>query len=219
MNKKTLTVVIIVLAVAIVGSVAYYGFNRWRQERIVSKYFQELYGTGVPGVGGLLGGGGGGVSADTLTELAKLQAEADAKAAAEEAARIAAEANKTPAQKYDEAAAAYLTGDVSSLYDQVAKSQIESVFGKAKIIASTVGYYGVGGFAVQLMVPEKLTPEQFEKLVNKFTDEGYQSIYGEITATNGMVMLQKEETTASMTLGYDVTSGEQAITVMYAVNE
>ena len=216
-NKKTVTIVVIVLAVAIIASGAYYGYNRWRQQRLVNEYYQALYGTSVPGMGGLLGGGTGGLSADAISELAKLQAEEYAKQEVQDAADEAKEAAKTPTDKYNEAEAAYLSGNVSSLFDQVARSEVESIFGKCKIIASTIGYFGAEGFAVQLMVPEKVTAESFDKLTTKFSDQGYQSAYGEITANNGMIMLQKDN--ASLTLSFDVESDEQGITVMYSIIE
>ena len=217
MNKKTTTVVIIVVAVVIVGAGAFYGFNRWRQQRLVAKYFQELYGTAAPTVGGLLGGGQG-LSADTINELAKLQAEADAKADAEEAAREAAEAAKTPEQKFDETEAAYVTSDVASMFDDVAKSDVKAVFGDYKVTSSTIGYFGERGFVVQLKVPEVVTPEKFNELVDRFLDQGYQSVYGEITADTGSVMMQKGEDT-TLSLSFDGSDDGQGLMVMYTVNE
>ncbi|HCU32184.1 TPA: hypothetical protein DIC21_05655 [Candidatus Uhrbacteria bacterium] len=213
-NKKTTTVVIIVLAVVIIAGGAYYGFNRWRQQRLVNDYYQAIYGTVAPGIGGLLGSGAGGLSAETIGELVNLQAEFDAEEAANEAEEMA----KTPAQKYNEAEEAYLSGNTSPLFDQVARSDVEAIYKKCKIIASTFGYFGGEGFAVQVMVPEKVTAESFDKLAQRFTDQGYISTYGEITADSGMVMLENTEG-VSLTINFDTTSDEQGITIMYYVNE
>jgi|GEM_PF-1516443 len=217
-NKKTITIVVIVLAAAIIGSGAYYGYNRWQQQRLVSQYYQALYGTGASGVAGLLGGGTGGLSADAIKAMADLQAEEEAKQEAEDAADEAEEAAKTPKQKYNEAEAAYLSGNVSPLFDQVARSDVEAIFGECKIIVSTIGYFGTEGFAVQIMVPEKVTAESFDKLTQRFTAQGYVSSYGEITNDSGIMMLVKDDG-ASLTLSFDVDGDEQGITIMYSVNE
>jgi len=214
MNKKTTTVVIIVVAVVIIGAGAFYGFNRWRQQRLVNRYFQELYGA----TGGMLGGGGQGLTADTLSELAKLQAEADAKAEAEEAAREAAEAAKTPEQKFDETEAAFVTNDVASMFDEVAKSEVEAIFGDYKITSSTIGYFGTEGFVVMLKVPEIVTAEKFSELVDRFTDQGYVSVYGEITNDTGSAMMQKDED-ITLSLSFDGSDDGQGLMVMYSVNE
>jgi len=182
-NNKTKTVIIVLVAVLVAGG-AYYGYNRWQQQRLVNQYYQMLY----------------------------------AKQEATNAADEAEEAVKTPQDKFGEAEEAFLSGNVSALFDQVGKSEINAVFGGSKIIASTIGYYGTEGFAIQVMVPKKVTAEDFDALVNKFTDQGYQSAYGEITSDTGMIALQKEDGTM-LTLAFDTTSDEQAITVMYATNQ
>lgn len=219
-NKKTITIVVIVLAVVVIGSGAYYGYNRWHQQRILNDYYQALYGTNAPGMmAGLLGGATtGGLSADAINELAKLQAEEDAKQEAEDAANEKEEAAKTPEDKFNEAEAAYLTSSVSPLFDQVAKANVEAIYGKYKIIASTIGYYGTAGFAVQVMVPEKITAESFDKLTQKFVEQGYVSSYGEIENSTGIMMLGKDDGT-TITLSFDTDSDEQGITIMYAVSE
>jgi len=218
-NKKTTLVVVIVLAVIIVGGGAYYGYNRWQQQRLVNSYYQMLYGTNAPGVGGLLGGAAtGGLSADAIQELANLQAEAEAQQEYQEATEEAEEAAKTPEEKYNEAENSYVSDAISSLFDQEVKSEIETVFGKCKIVASTFGYTGTEGFAVQVMVPQKVTAENFNALVEAFTDQGYVTAYGEMEVETGAIMMQKDESTM-LTLTFDTTSDEQGITVMYSVNE
>lgn len=225
-NKKTITIVVIVLAVVIIVGGVYYGYNRWQQQRLVNEYYQMLYGTNAPGIagliggstGGLLSGGAGGLSADAIAEIARLQAEEDVKQEAEEAKDEAEEAAKTPQQKYDETETAFLSGNVSSLFDQIARSEVEAVFGKCKIISSTIGY-GMNGFAVLIMVPEKVTAEKFDQLSQRFTAQGFLSAYGEITNDAGMIMLEKDDGSIVITLNFDADSDEQGITIMYSVNE
>ncbi|MFH1089177.1 MAG: hypothetical protein V1716_02010 [Candidatus Uhrbacteria bacterium] len=192
---------------------------------MLNAYNQPLYGTTAPGIAGLVGGTGGllggvpgGLSADAMKELANLQAEEDAKQEVQNAADEAKEAAKTPRDKYNEAETAYLSGNVSPLFDQVARSNVEAVFGECKIVSSTFGY-GVGGFVVQVMVPEKVTAEKFDQLVQRFVDQGYASAYGEITADAGMMMLEKDDGSTVFTFNFDAESDEQGIAIMYSVNE
>ncbi|MFA6131704.1 MAG: hypothetical protein WC702_01370 [Patescibacteria group bacterium] len=217
-NKKAIIIVVSVLAVIIVAGCANYGYNRWRQQKLVNEYYQAIYGINAPtGMGGLMGGlagGTGGLSADAFSELARIAAEEEAQADADEAEETA----KTPAQKFNEATTGYLDKDTSSLFDQVARPEVESVFDDCKIIGFSLGY-GVAGFAVQVMVPEKVTSESFGKLVEKFTDEGYQSAYGEVNTEDGTVMLEKGDGSTVLTLAFDLNSEEQEITVMYSTNE
>jgi len=217
-NKKAIIIVVIVLAAIILAGCANYGYNRWRQQKLVNEYYQAIYGINAPtGMGGLMGGlagGAGGLSADAINELARIAAEEEAQTDTYEDE----EAAKTPAQKYNEATTGYLDKDTSSLFDQVARPEVESIFDDCKIIGFSLGY-GVAGFAVQVMVPEKVTSESFGKLVEKFTDEGYRSAYGEVGSEDGMVMLEKGDGSATLTLAFDLASEDQEITVMYSVIE
>ena len=225
-NKKTVTIVVIVLVVLIVAGGAYYGYNRWQQQRLVNEYYQMIYGTNAPGIGGLLGGGtagllgggAGGLSADAIAEIARLQAEEEAKQEVKDAADEAKEAAKTPEQKYNETETTYLSGNVSSLFDQIARSDVEAIFGECKIVSSTIGY-GTNGFVVQVMVPEKVTAEKFDQLSQRFTAQGFSSAYGEITNDAGMVMLEKDDGTIVVSLSFDTEVDEQGITVMYSAGE
>jgi len=204
-GKKTTTTVVIVLVVVIIAGGVYYGFNRWRQQRLANQFLQQMYGVGVGDVSKLTGG----LTGDIAAEIAKEAAEQDAKdkKAAEE------EAAKTPEDRFNETKEVSLTGATASIAKDKIEPILTAVFGKVKPVLFSGGYMGQeGSFLASFKVPSVPTSEDFNKLAEEFTSNGYKVVMNSVTADSGNLMLQKDNVTISVS--YE-SPEDQEIGVLY----
>ncbi|MFA6424020.1 MAG: hypothetical protein WCV83_01750 [Candidatus Magasanikbacteria bacterium] len=170
MDKKTKTIVIVVLAVIVVAG-AYYGINRWRQQRLVNQYLKGLYGGGVNTglLGNFAGGIGGGI---TQEQIAKEIAKEMAKEELQQKNNEIKEAAKTPEDKYD-AVEEMPTYDANSkALADVGKDIIEKAFGKAKLTTISSGLYGAGSGMVSFTIARPTTAADLAALGKVLTDKG-----------------------------------------------
>jgi hypothetical protein len=204
MDKKTKTIVIVVLAVVVVGGL-YFGYNRWRQYQIL----KMMYGVNTGLVGGLTGGS---VSSQIAQELAKQAAKDEAQQKADEAK----EAAKTPEDKYNETTETAVVGDVSPIVTKEIKPAIESIFGKTKMISYGTGYMAgqTGSFGANFSVPRVVTAEDLNKLSLEFKNKGYAVISSSVESGTGNVSMMKGEE-ATLTFSYSDNGESQEIEVLY----
>lgn len=184
MDKRTRTIVIVVVAVAVVGGL-YYGVNRWRQQRLVNQYLKGLYGTDA---GGLLNKiTGGGASNQVAQEIAKEMA----KEAVQQKADEAKEAAKTPEDKYNETEEMATYDANSKAVADEAKVIMEKAFGKAKLTSISTGLYGGGAGGsgvVEFTINRLTTGADLGALSKAFTDKGFQVMQSGIDNKNAGVM-------------------------------
>jgi len=187
MDKRTKTIVVVVLVIVITGG-AYYGVNRWRQQRLVNQYLKGIYGTDA---GGLLGKltGNSGVPNQIAQEIAK--------EAAQQQADEAKEAAKTPEDKYNEAEEMTTYDANSKAVADGAQEIINKVFGTAKITAISTGMYGggVNGSGLVEFTIGRLTTGADLGAINKaFADKGFEIIQSGIQDKNVGMMASNDDT-------------------------
>jgi len=207
MDKKTKTIVIVVLAVVVVGGL-YYGINRWRQQRLVNQYLKGVYGMNAGLLGGLTTGGN--VNEQVAKEIAKELAKEDAKQKVDEAK----EAAKTPEDKYNETEE-MSTYDASSkaLADEV-KKIMENAFGKVKLTSISTGLYGsvAGSGAVEFKIARLTTGNDLGALSKAFTDAGFQIMQSGLEDKSAMLMAGNDN--VSYIIGFEVEEQTVAVTVV-----
>lgn len=206
MDKKTKTIVIVVLSVVVVGGV-YYGINRWRQQRMANQFLKEVYGVNASLFGKLTSGVG--VSNQIAQEMAR--------EAAQQKLDEAKEAAKTPEDKYN-ATAEMPTYDANSkALSNQAKDIVEKVFGKAKLTSITSGLYGLSaGSGVLEFTTARLTTGDDLGMLNKaLTDKGLPILQSGIDNKTAMVMAGGSE--ATYTIGFEIGGQTVSVTVMKIV--
>lgn len=184
MNKKT--IVIIVVSLAVIGGV-YYGFNRWRQQRLANQILQGIYGVNTGGLLGKITGGGGNISNQIAQEMAKQAAKEEAQQKADEAKETA----KTPEDKYNKTEEMATYDANSKAVADDAKEIMEKAFGKVKLTSISTGLYGggVSGSGVVEFKTNRLTTGADLGALNKaFTDKGFQVMQSGIEDKNAGVM-------------------------------
>lgn len=203
MNKKTKTIVIVVLAVIVVGGV-YFGINRWRQQRMANQILQGIYGVNT---GGLLGKiTGGGISSQVAQEIAKEMAKEEAQQKADEAK----EAAKTQEDKYNETEEMATYDANSKAVADEAREIMEKAFGKVKLTSISTGLYGggVSGSGVVEFKTNRLTTGADLGALNKaFTDKGFQIMQSGIEDKNAGVMAGNDSVV--YTVNFEI--GEQTV--------
>lgn len=207
MDKKTKTIIIVVLSVAVVGG-AYYGINRWHQQRLINQYLKGVYGLNTGLLGGLTGGGNGPMANQIAQEMAKQ--------AAQEKLDEAKEAAKTPEDKYN-ATAEMPTYDANSKsLANEAKDIVEKVFGKAKLTSISSGIYGLnsGSGVLEFNISRLTTGEDLGMLNKVLTDKGLPILQSGIDNKTAMVMAGSNE--VSYTFGFEIGEQVVGITIMKA---
>ena len=145
------------------------------------------------------------MAADIAEEAAKQDA-ADKKAAEEEAA-------KTPEDRFNETKEVALTGSTASVVKDNIEPILTTVFGKVKPVLFSGGYMGQeGSFLASFKIPSVPTSEDFNKLTEEFTSDGYKVVMNSVTADSGNLMLQKDDITIS--ISYE-SPEDQEIGVLY----
>lgn len=196
MDKKTKTIVVVVLAVIVVGGL-YYGVNRWRQQRLVNQYLKGIYGAGADA--GLLGKltGGGNIQEQIAKEMAK--------EVAQQKVDEAKEAAKTPEDKFNETteAAAYDANSKAAV--NAAKDILEKVFGKTKLTAVSTNNYGSENAVTSIMefeIARLINGEDLSALNKALADKGLPISYSGMDNKTAMIAAGTAEN--SYSFGFEV---------------
>jgi hypothetical protein len=207
MDKKTLIIAAVVL---IVAGGAYYGYNRWRQQRLVNQILQGAYGVDTSLWGKITGGGN--VNNQVAQEVAKQMIQGEALQKAEEAR----EAAKTPEEKFNATKATTVMGEISPIMSGEIEPALKAVFGKMKITAYGTGYLGgqSGSFGATVKVPRVVTAEDLNKLATAFKSKGYTVLSSAAESDSGNVTLMKGES-ISLTFTYSGGGEDQEVEVLY----
>ncbi|MDD4333193.1 MAG: hypothetical protein PHT51_03715 [Patescibacteria group bacterium] len=209
MDKKTKTIVIVVLAVVVVGGL-YFEFNRWRQQRLANQILKEMYGVNTGLLGGLTGGNG--ISKEIAQELAKEAVKQEAQQKADEAK----EAAKTPEDKYNETKETAVVGEVSPIVASEIEPAIKAVFGETKMTSYGTGYMVSqnGSFGANFSVPRVVTADDLNKLSLEFKNKGYAVVSSSAESGSGNVTMMKGEE-STLTFSYSDNGETQEIEVLY----
>ncbi|MFA5061867.1 MAG: hypothetical protein WC526_01855 [Patescibacteria group bacterium] len=202
MNKKTLIVVVVVVGALVVLGGIFYGYNRWRQQRIANQIL-SLYG----GNTGLLGKLTGGDANQIAQEMARQQAIEEANTAAQEAA-------KTPEDKYNATQEMQAYDDNSRTVSGAAKAIVEQVFGKAKLTSYTTGYFastpGSGAAIFETIRPATAADVgAFNKIL---TDKGLQIISSGTDNQDASIMAGNDN--EQYIIGFGIGSQEITVTIV-----
>lgn len=209
MDKKTKNITIAVIAVAVVGGL-YFGYTRWRQQKLANQILQGMYGVNT----GMLGGipGIGGISNKVAQEIAKEAAKEEIKQKEEEAK----EAAKTPEDKFNETKETAVIGKMLPAMNNEIKPAMEDVFGKVKITAYGTGYMGGldKSFSATFKVPRVITANDLSQLSSNLDAKGYKTISSGAESEGGNLTVMKNDS-ISLTFSYGNNGEDQTIEAMY----
>lgn len=213
MDKKTKTIVIVLIALVVVGGL-YVGVNRWRQQRLANQIFSEMYGVNAGLLGKLTGGGN--VQAQVAKEIAKQIANEALQQKNEDAQNAA----KTPEGKYKAIEEMTAYDAYSKIAATEARSIIEKVFGKTKLTSvytsaydSETLHYSILEFTISRLA----TGEDLGALNKVLTDKGLPILQSSISDKTAMVVAGNNETTMysfgfeidGQTVGVNITKNSQ----------
>ncbi len=230
MNKKTKTIIIVVLAVVVCGGV-YYAYNNWRKQQLVRAYLTQC---GVPPamVGeamkqlsaqdmaaiqqGAAGGGALGGLASALTGAGTVGGGVAGLFGGSSGMPIEEdeEKPKSPEQLYDEAIEMQVFDDNSKFVVNETKPIIEQIFGKAKM-TSVSGNFGNEDAQVGILnyrIARKITGNDITLLNKALTDKGYTIMMSNLSGKEGAVTASKGEN-IQISFGFQVE--EQDVGVNY----
>lgn len=209
MDKKTKTIVAVVLAVVVIG-VAAYGYNRWRQQQIANQILKSVYGVNTGLLGGLTGGGGK-IQEQVANELAKQVVADEAKQKADEAR----EAAKTPEDKYNETKemATYDAGSAAAVSE--VRGIMEKAFGKAKLASYYSNNYGgsTNNSVMEFKIARLTTGADMGALTKVLTDKGLAIIQSGISDKTVTIMAGNEQT-AVYSFGFEVDAQTVSVGLM-----
>ncbi|MDD4902688.1 MAG: hypothetical protein PHE24_06155 [Patescibacteria group bacterium] len=198
MDKKTKTIVIVVIAVVVLGGLIY-GYNRWRQQQLANQILKSMYGVDAGLLGGLTGG-------KVSEQVAKQIAQQAAQDALQEKNDAAKEAAKTPQDKYN-ATEEMPTYDANSKAAvEEAKSIIEKAFGKTKLTSFYSNNYGADNFiasSMEFTIARLTTGADLGELNKALTDKGLPIIQSGISDKTATIMAGSDET-ATYSFGFEI---------------
>ncbi|OGF20733.1 hypothetical protein A2316_02580 [Candidatus Falkowbacteria bacterium RIFOXYB2_FULL_38_15] len=202
MDKKTKTIIVVVLVVGVIGGL-YYGVNRWREQRLANQILKEAYGLNTGVLGGLLGG-------SVQEKIAKEMAKEAAKNELQQAEDEAKEAAKTPEDRYDETEEMATYDDNSKFAADEARKIIEKVFGKTKLVSVYSNAYGSENSVSSMMefkISRLATGADLSALNKALTDKGLPIIQSGIADKTATVMSGNDNNVYSF--GFEI--GEQTV--------
>jgi len=194
MDKKTKTIVVVVLAVVVVSGL-YYGVNRWRQQRLANQILKGVYGVDAGILGKLAGNG------NIKEQIAKEIVQEEAQQKLDKAK----EAAKTPEDRYNEAEEAATYDANSKIAANKAKAILEKVFGKAKLTAISSNMYGSEDAiysAMEFKIARLITGEDLGALNKALTDKGMPITYSGLDNKTAMITAGSNEN--AYTFGFEV---------------
>jgi hypothetical protein len=189
----------------------FFGFNRWRQQRLANQILKGMYGVNTGLFGGATGLGG-----LTSGDLAKEMAKEEAKQQADEAK----EAAKTPADKYNETEEMPTYDANSTAVANAAKTIIEKVFGKARLVSISTGMYGLGstGSGVMDFKISRLTTGEDLGTANKvLADMGLPVVQSGIDNKTATVMAGTDNNVYS--ISFEIGEQNVGISIIKYANE
>lgn len=182
MNKKT--IIIIVVSLAVIGGV-YYGFNRWRQQRLANQILKGVYGINTSILGKLTGGG----------SIQEQMAKEAAKEEAQQKANEAKEAAKTPEDKYNETEEVATYDANSKATVNEIKSILDKVFGKTKLTSVAADVYGSTAIStMDFEIARLATGDDLNALNKALTDKGWPIVRSMIDNKSAVIMAGNDET-------------------------
>jgi hypothetical protein len=209
MDKKTKTIIIVVLAVVVVGGL-YFGYNRWQQQRLAAKILKNMYGVGSGKAGDITAQIAGQLSPDMLKKMAEEAAKEEAQQKTDEEK----EAAKTPEDKFNETKSVTLAGKTAPLVKDIVEPRLTAVFGKAKPTLFSGGYMGQeDSFLVSFKVPKVITDVDINKLVEEFTNNGYTVVMNSVSADAANLLFENDKSTIS--ISYEDPTAQE-IGIIYA---
>ncbi|MFA6547514.1 MAG: hypothetical protein WCT11_01045 [Candidatus Magasanikbacteria bacterium] len=193
MDKKTKTIVVVVLAVVVVGGL-YFGINRWRQQRLANQILKEVYGVNAGLFGQLTGGG---VNSGMTNQIAQEMA----KEAMKQQVNEAKEASKTPEDKYNDAEEMQTYDANSKAVAMVAKEIVEKAFGKAKLTSISTGMYGLtaGSGILEFKTARLTAGEDLSALSKVLADKGLPILQSGIDNKTAMVVAGSDSSVFTIT--------------------
>lgn len=215
MDKNTKLVLIIVGIIVLVGA-GYWGYQRYQQRHLVQEYYRQMgltpdavkalmAGGGIGNMAGGLLGGGGNISQQIAAEIAKQEAK--------DALDEAAEAAKTPEDKFKAITEVEAYDDASKALVSETRGIVEGVFGKAKLSVVSAGFYGASGSGVASYSVSRLTESgDVGRLAQDLTGKGFTILTSSAGDGEGVVMAQKGN--AQYAIGFSLGEQEVGITVM-----
>ncbi len=205
MDKKTKIIVFSALAILVVGA-AFYGFNRWRQQRLANQILKNVYGLNS-GMGGLVGGIPEQIAQQMANEAAKEEMKQE-----EEEAR---EAAKTPEDRFNETKETPTMGAVSPFLNGDLRPGMEAVFGKVKMTSYGSGMYGgPKGFVASFKVPRIVTAEDLGKLADEFENKGFVVGSTSVESDSGNLMMTKDDE-LTVSFSFSGNGEDQEVEVLY----
>jgi hypothetical protein len=203
MDKKTKTIVIAIIAVVVIGGL-YYGYNRWRQQRLANQILAGMYGVNS----GLLGGlGTGNVSEQVAKEIAKQAAEDAAKQKADEAR----EAAKTPEDIFNATEEMPAYDANSQALVNTFKDIIDKVFGKSKVtsVSTSYGADQIGYGLLEFTINRLATGADLAAFNKVLTDKGLTVTQSGVSDKVASVVIDNDK----MTVYFSFEIGKQVVSV------
>jgi len=211
MDKKTKTIVIVVLAIVVIGGL-YFGINRWRQQRLATQILQEVYGVNAGLFGKITGASG--LSNQAAQEIAKQMANV----ALQQKNEDAQEATKTPEGKYKatEEMTAYDVNSKAAVSE--VKPIIEKVFGKTKLTSIYTTSYDSETLSYSMLeftISRLANGADLGALNKVLTDKGLPILQSSIADKTAMVSAGNNET-AMYSFGFEIDGQKVGVNITKA---
>jgi len=183
----------IIIGIIVFAVGGYTTYHRWQQSRDINAVLNDL---NLPGATEIIG--------DTMANYASQMSE--------EAARLEAEAKKTPQDKFNEATTIDIGDNGKKVLADGVTPIIASVFGDTKITGYTSGYMGMnsGSGVIQFMAPNTLDAGKANELSKKLEEDGYE--ISNLTVDQQSASLTATKNSVNYTFSFN--TGDQSVTLI-----